>query len=209
MGKVILEAAVSVDGFIADADDEVGPLFDWYANGEIDVTMADPSRVFHVSPASATYIESVVGHVRAAVVGRHLFDLTNGWNGVPPAGEHVFVVTHEPPTGWPFPNAPFTFVTSGVTAAIERARAVAADGDVSVSAGDVGGQALMAGLVDEIHLNVVPVVFGSGKRFFGTYAAGHMLLEDPRIIPGDRVVHLMYTVRHGGDGGDRGTVGHG
>ena len=45
------------------------------------------------------------------MIGRRLFDITNGWNGVPAVGDHVFVVTHEPPTDWPFPDAPFTFVT--------------------------------------------------------------------------------------------------
>ena len=148
-----------------------------------------------MSPASAGYIRSVVGNVRAVVIGRHLFDITNGWSGVPAAGEHVFVVTHEPPADWPFPDAPFSFVTDGVESAIEQARARAGDGDVSVTAGDIGGQALAAGLVDELHLGVVPVVFGSGKRFFGAETGAQQLLENPRIVEGDRVVHLIYAVR--------------
>ena len=131
--------------------------------------------------------------MRAAVIGRHLFDITNGWKGVPAAGEHVFVVTHEPPTDWDFPDAPFTFVTDGVASAIAQARAFAGDGDVSVTAGDIGRQALDTGLVDELHLSVVPVLFGSGKRFFGP--SEQTMLENPRIIEGDRVLHLIYAVR--------------
>jgi dihydrofolate reductase len=66
---------------------------------------------------------------------------------------------------------------------------------VEIAAGDVGGQALAAGLVDEVRMDVVPVVFGSGKRFFGSVDAQH-LLEDPDVvIQGDRVLHLRYQVR--------------
>jgi dihydrofolate reductase len=197
MGKVFITATVSVDGFIADDNDDVGPLFDWYGNGDVAVTMGDPDRVFHVSPASADYIRSSVENVRAVVIGRRLFDITNGWKGVPPAGEHVFVVTHEPPADWPFPDAPFTFVTDGVASAIEQAKAFAGDGDASVTAGDVGGQALETGLVDELDLSVVPVVLGSGKRFFGSFDQAQLMLENPGIVEGDRVLHLSYAVRRG------------
>ena len=193
MGKVIVNAAVSLDGFVAAADDTVGPLFDWYGNGDVAATLGDPDRVFHVTEASAGYLRGEAESVRACVVGRRLFDITNGWGGVPPAGEHVFVVTHEPPTDWPFPDAPFTFVPEGVGAAIEQARALG--GDVSVTAGEIGGQAIAAGLVDEVHLNLVPALLGSGKPFFGSAGVGAHLLENPRIVEGDRVVHLIYPVR--------------
>jgi dihydrofolate reductase len=194
MGRVIVTATVSLDGFIAGDDDAVGPLFDWYGNGDVAVTMADPDRVFHVTEASAGYIRAW-NSVRASVVGRRLFDITNGWRGVPPAGEHVFVVTHSPPTGWDFPDAPFTFVTGGVASAIAQAREFAGDGDVSVTAGDIGSQAVAGGLVDEVHLSLVPVLLGSGKRFFR--ADVELMLEDPRIIAGERVLHLAYAVRRG------------
>ena len=195
MGKVLVTGTVSLDGFIADENDGVGPLFDWYGNGDVTVTMGDPDRVFHVTEASAEYIREVVGSVRAAVIGRRLFDITNGWNGVPAAGEHVFVVTHAPPTAWPFPAAPFTFVTEGVAAAIGQARRFAGDGDVSVMAGEIGGQALEAGLVDEVHLDLVPVLFGRGKRYFGSFAGAPLMLENPRVVEGDRALHLAYAVR--------------
>lgn len=188
-------ATVSLDGFVADPEDAVGPLFAWYGNGDVAVTLGDPDRVFHVTAASAEYIRANWGNVGATVIGRRLFDITNGWHGVPAAGDHVFVVTHQPPTDWPFPDAPFTFVVDGVPSAIEQARAFAGDRDISVAAGDIGGQALRAGLIDEIHFNVVPVVFGSGKRFFGTFADGPRLLENPRVVEGDRVLHLSYDVR--------------
>lgn len=195
VSRVIVGATVSLDGFIADDDDGVGPLFEWYGNGDVAATLGDPDRVFHVTAASAGYLDAELGDVGATVVGRRLFDYTNGWNGVPPAGEHVVVVTHEPPTDWPFPDAPYTFVTGGVAAAIEQARALAGDRDISVTAGQIGGQALAAGLVDEVHMSLVPLLIGSGKPFFGAFTGAQQLLENPRIVPGDRVLHLAYTVR--------------
>lgn len=196
MGKVMMGAVVSLDGYIAADDDSVGPLFDWYGNGDVEVTLGDPDRVFRVSANSAAYIRAEWAGVRATVIGRHLFDITNGWNGVPAAGEHVFVVTHTPPTDWPFPDAPFTFVTDGVASAIAQAQTFAGDGDVSVTAGDIGGQALAAGLIDEVHSDLVPVVFGRGKPFFGSFSGGPQLLEDPRtVVAGDRVLHLIHPVR--------------
>lgn len=83
-----------------------------------------------------------------------------------------------------------------MASAIAQARAFAGAGDVSVTAGDVGGQALALGLVDEVHSDVAPVVFGSGKRFYGSFTGGPRLLEDPRIVvEGDRVLHLVHPVR--------------
>ena len=58
-----------------------------------------------------------------------------------------------------------------------------------------GGQALAAGLVDEVRMGVVPVIFGSGRKFFGSYDGGQLMLEDPRTIQGNRVSHVIYAVR--------------
>ena len=195
MGKVIASAAVSVDGFIADSHDAVGPLFDWYGNGDVEITGADPDRVFHVTETTADYLRANWVNIGAAVIGRRLFDITNGWNGRPAIGDHVFVVTHEAPAGWPFPGAPFTFVTDGLASAIAKAKAFAGDRNVALTAGNLTGQALAAGLVDEVSLNVAPVVFGSGVRFFGDYAGSPVLLDNPQVVHGDRVTHLHYRVR--------------
>lgn len=197
MSKVIASAVVSMDGFIADTSDAVGPLFDWYNNGEVEVYGSDPGRPFKVSQASADYLNSTWPTVAAIVLGRRLFNLTNGWNGVPAVGEAVFVVTHEPPTDWPFPDAPFTFVTDGIESAIAQAKAFAGDRNVSLTAGDLTGQALQAGLVDEVVLNLVPVILGTGVPFFGTYDGAQILLDNPKVIQGDRVTHLHYRVSDG------------
>jgi dihydrofolate reductase len=198
MGKVIVQASMSLDGFIADTDDRVGPLFDWYGNGDVAFTGGDPERVFHVSQASADYLREAWSNVSTGVIGRRLFDLTNGWNGRPPVGDAVFVLTHEPPTDWPYPDAPFTFVTEGLEHAIAQAKAAAGDRDVSLTAGSLTGQALQAGLVDELRVDLVPVLFGAGVPFFGTFKGAQQLLDDPQIVQGDRVTHLHYRVRSSG-----------
>jgi dihydrofolate reductase len=195
MGKVITGATMSLDGFIADPSGGVGPLFDWYFNGDVEFTGADPDRVFRTSAASADYTRAEWASIRASVIGRRLFDLTNGWHGRPAVGEAVFVVTHQAPTDWDFPDAPFTFVTDGVRSAVAQAKAFAGDMDVAVSAGNIGGQALEAGLIDEVSLDLVPVVLGAGVRFFGDYAGSPLLLENPRVVQGDRVTHLHYRLR--------------
>lgn len=132
--------------------------------------------------------------IKVIVMGRRLFDLVDGWEGQPPAGEHVVVVSHRPrPEGW-HPEASY-HVVDDVTAAVAKARELAGSRTVSVNAGEVGGQILAAGLVDEVAMDVVPVVFGSGRRFFGGINGQH-LLEDPHVVvQGERVLHLRYKVR--------------
>ncbi|MFI5847165.1 dihydrofolate reductase family protein [Micromonospora chalcea] len=192
MGTVVLYSSVSVDGFVADDNDQPGPLFDWLTSGDVPL---DDSGALRVSQTSHDYVRPYWDQIAVTVVGRHVFDLTDGWDGTPPSGiDHVVVVTHRPaPEGWDH-GAPFHFV-DGVEAAVARAQELAGDRIVEVAAGDVGGQALAAGLVDEVRMDVVPVVFGSGKRFFGSVDAQH-LLEDPDVVlPGERVLHLRYRVR--------------
>jgi dihydrofolate reductase len=121
-----------------------------------------------VTQASAEYLRVAWANIGASVIGRRLFDLTNGWNGNPPVADAEFVVTHEAPADWNHPDAPFTFVTDGVPSAVAQARAFAGGKDISVSPGNVGGQALAAGLVDEVRVDLVPVVFGAGVRFSAT-----------------------------------------
>lgn len=202
MGTVIMHNVVSVDGFIADENDDVGPLHDWYFNGDTPITdnaaqeydHSGAGASFQVSRASAEYVRSMWAAIGAIVMGRRLFDLVNGWEGQPPAGDHVVVVSHRPkPAGW-HPEASYHFVHD-VAAAIDTAQELAGERTVAVNAGDVGSQILSAGLVDEVAMDVVPVVFGSGKRYFGRLDHQH-LLEDPHVvIRGERVLHLKYKVR--------------
>src|SRR5699024_4332601 len=192
VGKVVMYSSVSVDGFIADENDRPGPLFDWLLSGDVPL---DESGTLKVSQTSYDYIRPYWDQIGATIVGRHVFDLTNGWDGTPPAGvDHVVVVTHRGrPEGW-YPEAPFHFV-DGIEAAVAKAQELAGDRVVEVAAGEVGGQVFAAGTVDEVRMDVVPAVFGTGKRYFGSVDAQH-LLEDPDVvIQGNRVLHLRCRVR--------------
>ncbi|GAA3788862.1 dihydrofolate reductase family protein [Streptomyces phyllanthi] len=196
MGKAIMGAVVSLDGFMADDHDGVGPLFDWCGNGDVSWTFPGGDDEFRTTRASADFMRAHYRDVACVVIGRRVFDLTNGWNGKPAAGEHVFVVTHEPPTDWEHADtAPFTFVDS-VEAGIDAAQRYAGNRVVDVAGGEIGGQALRLGLIDQVVVNLVPVVFGSGRRFFATGApADPILLDNPsQVIRGDRVTHLVYDV---------------
>jgi dihydrofolate reductase len=202
VGTVIMHNVVSVDGFIADKNDDVGPLHEWYFSGDTPITESDDQRfdhsgtgtAFRVSSASAEYVRLMWASIGTIVMGRTLFDLVNGWEGSPPAGEHVVVVSHRPkPEGW-HPEASYHFVDD-VRAAIDKAQELAGNRVVAVNAGEVGGRILAAGLVDEVAMDVVPVVFGSGKRFFGDIDGQH-LLEDPHVVvQGEGVLHLRFEVR--------------
>jgi dihydrofolate reductase len=196
MGKTVMGAVVSLDGFIADDNDDVGPLFDWYGNGDVTWAFEGAEDECRTTQASADFMQSQYRDLAAVVIGRRLFDLTNGWNGKPAAGEHVFVVTHRPPTDWEYADtAPFTFV-DGVEKAIAAAKEFAGDRVVDVAAGQIGSQALKLGLIDQVVVNQVPVVFGSGRPFFATGGlAAPLRLENPTtIVRGDRVTHLVYDV---------------
>ncbi|TXK19115.1 dihydrofolate reductase family protein [Homoserinibacter sp. GY 40078] len=192
MGTTVMYASVSVDGFIADDEDDPGPLFEWLLSGDVPL---DDSGVLKVSQASFDHVRPYWDAIGVTVVGRHVFDLTDGWEGTPPSGiDHVVVVSHRPaPDGWDL-EAPFHFVDS-IDAAMALAQELAGDRVIEVAAGDVGGQVFAAGMVDEVRMDVAPVVFGSGKKFFGAVDGQH-ILEDPAVvIQGERVLHLRYPVR--------------
>jgi len=70
MGKVIVQASMSLDGFIADTNDQVGPLFDWFDNGDVEFSGSDPSMVFHISRASADYLRTAWSNIAVDVIGR-------------------------------------------------------------------------------------------------------------------------------------------
>ncbi len=192
---IVTQATMSLDGFIADENDRVGPWFDGYAGGPVAFTGADPDRVFHVSAASAAYLGPLWAAAGVSVIGRRLYDLTDGWGGVPPVGHAVVDLTHRPPDPTRHPGAPFHFVTGGVEAAVARAIELAGGRTVAVNAGSLAGQALAAGLLDEVRVDLAPVVLGRGRRFFGDWAGLPWLLGDPEVVAGDRVLHLRFPIR--------------
>lgn len=170
MGKVIAAAAMSLDGYIAKHDNTIGHLFDWLQSGDVECPTATPEITFHLTPRSAKYWREWTSALGALICGRTLFDFTNGWGGRHTMDVPVVVVTHKVPAAWAdaHPDVPFTFVTDGVEAAVERAQAIANEGVVVVSAGTIARQCLELNLLDEVAIDLVPVVMGEGRPFLAS-----------------------------------------
>lgn len=199
MGKVIASASMSLDGYIAKDDNTIGRLFDWYQNGSVEVPTPAGDITFHLSPQSAGHWDRWVSGLGALVCGRTLFDVTDGWGGRHTMDVPVVVLTHQVPTQWvrDHPDAPFHFVTGGVQEAVAKAQEIAGDRTVGVAAGTVARQCLELGLLDEVAIDLVPVVMGKGRPYFGDLAPQDVPLGDPTVcVQGDRVTHLVFPARH-------------
>jgi len=199
MTKVVLGMSMSLDGIAGpESDDADGmALFTAILGWQF------PLRSWREQQGQPGGDDSVDSRVWAdnfarfgpQVVGRTMFDYGySAWGENPPFHAPVFVVTHrgqEPisKSG----GTSYTFVTGGIEAAVDQARAVAGDKDVLLAGGvSIGQQALAAGLVDEIVLHVPPVLLGRGVRLFSTE---HVELRCVETIQGEGAVHLRYEVR--------------
>jgi dihydrofolate reductase len=198
MSKVVAQAITSLDGYVAKEDNSIGHLFDWLHGGDVEIPTPAGDFAVHLTPASAGHWQRWLSSIGALVCGRTLFEVAGGWQGRHTMDVPVVVVTHQVPTHWveAHPDAPFTFVTDGVAAAVAQAQALAGDRDVAVTGGTIARQCLDEGLLDEVAVDLVPVVMGEGSRpFFGRLAAGEVMLGNPSTcIQGDRVTHLVFPV---------------
>jgi dihydrofolate reductase len=195
MAQVVANMSMSLDGFIADPHDGVGPLFEWYQVGPVTTPTASEQWSFNMDEASAEHLREALSSTGALICGRRLFDLTNAWDGRHPMGCPVVVVTHTVPEGWPRDGAPFTFVTDGIESAVAQAQALAGDKTVAVATPTITQQCLNAGLLDAISVDLVPVLLGEGIRFFDHLRDAPVMLDDPTVTEGTRVTHLYYRVR--------------
>jgi dihydrofolate reductase len=171
MGKVRTGHSTSLDGFIAGPND--GPeapmgeggerLLGWYAAGDTEYRLPGTEMVFKVSAQSAELLRETRRTTGALVTGRRTFDLTRGWGGRHPLDVPVFVVSHTvPQEEWVHEGSPFTFVTDAVESVVEQARAVAENKNVALGTASIAQLCIEAGLLDEIHIDLVPVLLGGG-----------------------------------------------
>jgi dihydrofolate reductase len=197
MGKVTAGATMSIDGYIAGPGESgFDLLFQWYNNGETEIPTAMPGLTMRMSDVSAEHFKKLVARTGALLVGRHLYDHTNAWGGRHPMDVTTVVLTHEPPADRPLADDNFVFVTEGIEAAVAKAREIAGDLDVGVNGGEMARQCLDAGLLDEIHVDLAPVLLGAGTPFFRALAGGPVQLDGPvEVTPGNAVTHLRYLVR--------------
>ena len=195
MAKLVAIMSMSLDGFVADENDGVAEVFDWYFNsGDVEFeTGGADAMTFRVSPASAEHLRGLWSELGAVLTGRRTFDVAQGWGGNHAWGP-AFVLTHEIPAGWPRPDSTVHFVTDGLESAVSRAKSAAGAKSVGVHGADTIQQLLNAGLLDEIHVDVAAVLLGAGIPLFGHLTDPPAKLGDPNVIAGVGVTHLRYPV---------------
>ncbi|GAB2842559.1 dihydrofolate reductase family protein [Lentzea nigeriaca] len=192
MGKVYTGASTSIDGYVSGPEfSGFDKLFRWLQAGDVAFTVPTGAMTVHLAPASAAYFSGLIQATGALVVGRKLDDFTDGWGGQHPMGVHTVVLTHRPLED----NEHFTFCSDGIEKAIEIAQAKAGDKGVGLNSGEVARQAIDAGLVDEIFLDLVPVILGGGTPFFAP-GKGYELEGPVSVIESTSVTHLRYEVKY-------------
>jgi dihydrofolate reductase len=195
MTQVVAIMSMSLDGFVADRNDGVAEVFDWYLNsGEVDIhTGGSAPMTFQVSEPSAEHIRGLTSGLGAVLTGRRTFEVAEGWGGNHAWGP-AFVLTHDIPAGWPRPDSTVHFVTDGIESAVHQARAAAGGKSVGVHGADTIQQCLNAGLLDEISVDIAAVLLGSGVRLFDHLDNVPATLGSPTVIAGVGVTHLRYPV---------------
>lgn len=189
MTKLIADMSMSLDGYVARRDDDITPLHGWFFDGDTEVA---PGAPFRTSENSAKLLRDALDGVGAIIGGRRYFNLADGWGGRHPMGVPVYILTHEPPADWPA-DSTIHFVTDGIRSAVTQAREAAGGKDIGIATPSVVRQCLDAGLLDELQINLIPVVLGKGLPFFDGIAR-EVALEGPEVVEGEGVTHLRYRV---------------
>jgi len=189
--RVFFDISMSLDGFIT------------ASNIRPEEPMGDGGQKLHEWAFSGSDRDREVlaqgGSVTGAVIaGRRTYDASVRWWGADgptgPARLRVFVVSHDVPDEIP-EGGVYTFVTDGIERALQEAKAAAGDKNVSVMGGaEIGQQYIRAGLVDEISIHLVPVLFGSGIRLFDHLGSEHIQLETAGVIETPAATHLRFRV---------------
>jgi dihydrofolate reductase len=196
MSKVVAIMSMSLDGYVADPNDGVAEVFDWYmSSGDVEFhTGGSDPMTFKVSEPSAEHLRGLWSELGAVLTGRRTFDKAHGWGGNHAWGP-AFVLTHHVPDGWPRPDSTVHFVTDGMESAVRQAKAAAGGKNVAVHGPDTIQQLLNAGLLDEISVDIAAVFLGSGVRLFDRLSGTPSVLGNPTVIQGVGVTHLRYPVR--------------
>jgi len=196
MSKIVAIMSMSLDGYVADGDDGVAEVFDWYStSGDVEIqTGGSDPMTFKMSGPSAEHFAALTSELGAVLTGRRTFDVAQGWGGNHAWGP-AYVLTHHIPDGWPRPNSTVQFVTDGIDSAVAQAKAAASGKSVAVHGADTIQQCLKAGLLDEMNIDLAAVLLGAGVRLFDHLAGTPSVLGNPTVVQGVGVTHLRYPVR--------------
>jgi len=213
MGKVVLDISMSLDGFVAGPNPTLErPLGDGGDGLHEWAVHLEAWRERHGLSggkvnASSALVEKSLASTGSVVMGRRMFSGGEGrweddpnadgwWGDDPPFRVPVFVLTHH--AREPLPKergTTFTFVTDGIESAVEQARAAAGDRNIAVGGGaNVAQQALRAGLLDEMQINLAPVLLGDGTRLLDGLGGAGVRFEPIQVIDSPGVTHLRYRV---------------
>jgi dihydrofolate reductase len=193
MGKVIYDISMSLDGFIAGAN--ARPEAGWAGLGDGGERLHDWG--FNSSdPRNREIEEALLATTASVIVGRTTYNLSiPNWGADGPTGAArvpTVVVSHSVPQDIP-DGGVYTFVDS-VEAALETAKKAAGDKDVVIQGGNIAQQFITLGLVDEIFIHLVPVLFGSGTRLIEDLGGEHVQLETTEVIETKEAIHLRFRV---------------
>jgi dihydrofolate reductase len=201
VGKVFVEITTSLDGFVAGPNDgpdlglgEGGERLHEWIFGLASWREAHGLEGGETSRDSEILDENV-RRTGAIVLGKRMYVNAHGWGDEPPFGKPVFVLTHEVRAPETKADTTFTFVNDGIESALEQAREAAGEKDVAIGGGaNTIQQALRAGLVDELHLHVAPLLLGGGVRLFEELD-GPVELERIRLVDSQAATHLSFGFR--------------
>ncbi len=197
MGTVGAGFSMSLDGFIAGPNDDVQRVFAWMFKGDQDVQVStgDEALDLKLTSEGIEQRESMEHSIGAILSGRRMFDVSGAWGGKHPLNVPIVVLTHQPPQEWVNkPGSPFTFVTDGIESAVAKTKALAGDKNIGVGGADITRQCLKLGLLDEIGIDLVPVLLGSGVRLFEHLGIEPIELEIAGVTEDTGVTHLRYRV---------------
>jgi dihydrofolate reductase len=198
MGNLGAGFSMSLDGFIAGPNDEVDQVFSWMFRGDTDVkaTIGEHDIDLKISKEDAEAREEMAQSMGAIISGRRIFDVAGAWGGKHPLNVPIVVLTHHPETispEWKKAGMPFTFVTD-LESAVAAAQKIAGDKSIGVAGANVAQQCLKAGLLDEIGIDLVPVLIGQGIPFFKHLGVEPIHLEITGGSQSPGVTHLRYRV---------------
>lgn len=192
MSKVTSNISMSLDGFITDPNASIGTPLEGNDPGRLHDWQFDAK-----TDADAEVVAERYASTGAILIGRRMFDAGfEPWGDPPPFDRPVFVLTHE--TRDPLPmqgGTTYHFVTEGIEAGLENARAAAGEKNVSIWGGaNIQLQYLRAGLLDEMEIDLIPVLLGDGIRLFQDLGLEHVELRGTRCIQTPRAIHLRFEV---------------
>jgi len=193
MSASVLYMSMSLDGYIAGPNDEPGNpggdgfdrLHDWFAPGG--------GKFVRPSGPAGELFDEMMGGAGAILVGRRTAEQIDHWGG-DLHGLPIFVPSHRPPGPSVAKYPLVTYVTDGIASAMAQAKAAAGDRYVGVSGAYTAQRALEAGVLDELQIHQIPVLFGGGRRLFEVLPS-RVELEIVRVIDTPEATHIRYRVR--------------